>query len=106
MQLTAWVKNYLTQHAPDLIVPNSFDPFGRKSQAARNRPFTGDYDANVQTGANFIGYERNKLGMSDHQIAYGWGPGPTWAIRDAYAKDALDLRDRYAPFVNCLKTGQ
>ena len=106
MQLTAWVKNYLNKHAPDLIVAGSFDPFGRKSAASRNRTFTGDYDANVQTGANWIQYQRNNLGMSDYQVAYGWGPGPTWAIRDAYAKDALSLRDMYAPFLNCLKTGQ
>ena len=56
MQLTAWVKNYLTKHAPDLIVPGSFDPFGRKSPANRARTFTGDYNANVQTGENWIGY--------------------------------------------------
>ena len=106
MQLTAWVKNYLNKHAPDLIVPGSFDPFGRKSQASRNRPFTGDYNANVQTGENWIQYQRNQLGLSDWQIAYGWGPGPTTQIRTDYANDASMLRNMYAPFLNCLKTGQ
>lgn len=106
MQLTAWVKNYLNKHAPDLIVPGSFDPFGRKSPASRARPFTGGYDANVQTGENWIGYQRNNLGLSDYQIAYGWGPGPTAQIRTDYANDASTLRNLYAPFLNCLKTGQ
>jgi len=106
MQLTAWVKNYLNKHAPDLIVPGSFDPFGRKSPASRNRPFTGDYNANVQTGENWIQYQRNQLGLSDWQIAYGYGPGPTTQIRTDYANDASMLRNMYAPFLNCLKTGQ
>ncbi len=106
MQLTAWVKNYLNKHAPDLIVPGSFDPFGRKSAASRARPFTGDYNANVQTGENWIQYQRNQVGLSDYQIAYGWGPGPSAQIRTDYANDASNLRNLYAPFLNCLKTGQ
>jgi hypothetical protein len=106
MQLTAWVKNYLTKHAQDLIVPGSFDPFGRKSPADRARTLTGDYNANVQTGENWIQYQRNNLGISDYKIAYGWGPGPTGAIRTDYANDASTLRNLYAPFLNCLKTGQ
>jgi hypothetical protein len=41
-----------------------------------------------------------------YKIAYGWGPGPTADIRTAYADDASSLRNLYAPFLNCLKTGQ
>ncbi|MEK6281599.1 MAG: hypothetical protein AABN95_14690 [Acidobacteriota bacterium] len=106
MQLSGWVKGYLTKHAPNLILPGAYDPFGRKSQASRNRPFTGDYDANVMTGANWIKYQRDNLGKSDYNIAYGWGPGPTAEIRSTYANEAISLRDRYAGFVNCLKTGR
>ncbi|HYX29905.1 MAG TPA: hypothetical protein VE863_15295, partial [Pyrinomonadaceae bacterium] len=78
----------------------------RKSAASRARPFTGDYNANVQTGENWIQYQRNNLGISDYKIAYGWGPGPTAQIRKDYADDASMLRNLYAPFLNCLKTGQ
>jgi hypothetical protein len=105
MQLTSWVSNYAKNHKLDIVVAGAYDPFGRVGKN-RDRPFTGDYDANVMTGANWIRYERDSLKMSDWQIAHGWGPGPTADIRKAYANDAISLRDMYAPFVNCLKTGQ
>ena len=105
MELTSWISNYAKNHNLDIVVPGSYDPFPRVGKN-RNRTFTGDYDANVQTGENWIRYQRDSLKMSDWQIAYGYGPGPTTAIRTAYANEAISLRDRYAPFVNCLKTGQ
>ncbi len=105
MELTSWISNYAKNHNLDIVVPGSYDPFPRVGKN-RNRTFTGDYDANVQTGENWIRYQRDSLKMSDWQIAHGYGPGPTTAIRTAYANEAISLRDRYAPFVNCLKTGQ
>jgi hypothetical protein len=99
MQLTSWVSNYAKNHKLDIVVAGAYDPFGRVGKN-RDRPFTGDYDANVMTGANWIRYERDSLKMSDWQIAHGWGPGPTADIRKAYANDAISLRDMYAPFVN------
>jgi hypothetical protein len=85
---------------------DSLIPLEGKSQASRNQPFTGDYDANVMTGENWIKYQRDNLGKSDYQIAYSWGLGPTAGIRDTYANEAISLRDRYAKFVDCLKTGR
>src|SRR5260370_14422587 len=105
MELTSWISNYAKNHNLDIVVPGSYDPFPRVGKN-RDRTFTGDYDANVQTGENWIRYERDTLKMSDWQIAYGYGPGPTAKIRKAYAEDAISLRNMYTPFVNCLKTGQ
>jgi YD repeat-containing protein len=105
MQLTSWVSDYAKNHNLNIVVPGSYDPFPRVGKN-RDRSFTGDYDANVQTGSNWIRYQRDSLNMSDWRIAYGWGPGPTADLRKAYADDTIRLRDMYAPFVNCLKTGQ
>lgn len=105
MQLTSWVSNYAKNNNLNIVVPGAYDPFGRIGKN-RDKAFTGDYDANVMTGANWIRHQRNALKMSDWQIAYGWGPGPTAGIRKAYANDAIGLRDMYAKFLNCLKTGQ
>lgn len=107
MQLSGWLRSYNSRNNLGLILPGAYHPFGRpRDHPNRNREFTGDYDANVVTGANWIRYQRNELRKSDWQIAHGWGPGGAPGIRDAYARDASTLREMYFKFLNCLQTGQ
>jgi hypothetical protein len=92
--------------SPSANVPGSFDPLD-----VGVRPVETDLSQETTTPTcklvkNWIQYQRNQLGLSDWQIAYGYGPGPTTQIRTDYANDASMLRNMYAPFLNCLKTGQ
>jgi hypothetical protein len=72
MQLTSWISNYAKNHNLNIVVPGAYDPFGRVGKN-RDRTFTGDYDANVQTGENWIRYQRDSLKMSDLRRGESFG---------------------------------
>lgn len=107
LQLTSWWSNHSNKNNLNLIVPGAYDSFSRPAGSSnRDRTFTGNVRANIMTNGNIIRYSRNTLKQSYAQIGYWYGPGSKESPRDSYGAHAARLQERYAKFLNCLKTGQ